>query len=72
MKIIVNNKAEFDSIINQLKHEPDQKEINQAADKAGFQEASIKRCCKGKQKKHAGYRWMFYKKILEKQLKEMG
>ena len=31
MKIIVNNKAEFDSIINQLKHEPDQKEINQAA-----------------------------------------
>ncbi len=31
MKIIVNNKAEFDSIINQLKQEPDQKEINQAA-----------------------------------------
>ena len=31
MKIIVNNKAEFDSIINQLKHELDQKEINQAA-----------------------------------------
>lgn len=45
---------------------------NHAADKAGFQEASIKRCCKGKQKKHAGYHWMFYKKILEKQLKEMG
>ena len=42
------------------------------ADKAGFQEACIKRCCKGKQKKHAGYHWMFYKKILEKQLKEMG
>ena len=45
---------------------------NHAADKAGFQEASIKLCCKGKQKKHAGYHWMFYKKILEKQLKEMG
>ena len=42
------------------------------ADKAGFQEACIKRCCKGKQKKHAGYHWMFYKKILEKQLKEIG
>lgn len=31
LKITVNNKAEFDSIINQLKHKPDQKEINQAA-----------------------------------------
>lgn len=47
-------------------------ESTQECGRNGFNQGAVAACCRGEQKTHKGFRWMFAEDYKEKQFKELG
>ena len=47
-------------------------ESTQECGRNGFNQSNVAACCRGEQKTHKGFRWMFAEDYKEKQFKELG